>query len=98
VLGTTLGVANTSDDRLVFVATFRIHTPVHGHVDIQQSGCRAAALCAAVGSGYYRGFEDAITASPPPITRLLPNAEKHRILRARFDKFKCIAEALSRVM
>ncbi|CRE36241.1 FGGY-family carbohydrate kinase [Yersinia enterocolitica] len=67
-------------------------------VDIQQSGCRAAALCAAVGSGYYSGFEQAIAASPPPITRLLPNAEKYSMLRARFEKFKRIAEALSSVM
>lgn len=34
-------------------------------VDIQQSGCRAAALCAAVGSHYYHGFEEAIRACPP---------------------------------
>lgn len=67
-------------------------------VDIQQSGCRAAALCAAVGSGYYSGFSEAILASPPPMNRLLPNAEKHQILRARFDKFKRVAEALSTVM
>jgi L-xylulokinase len=67
-------------------------------VDIQQSGCRAAALCAAVGSGYYAGFEEAILASEPPITRLLPNAEKHQILRARFDQFKRVADALSAVM
>lgn len=67
-------------------------------VDIQQSGCRAAALCAAVGSHYYHGFEEAIRACPPPITRLLPNAEKHQRLRARFDKFKQVAEALSAVM
>lgn len=67
-------------------------------VDIQQSGCRAAALCAAVGSGYYSGFEQAILASPPPITHRLPNAEKHRMLRERFDKFKRLADALSAVM
>lgn len=67
-------------------------------VDIQQSGCRAAALCAAVGSRYYSGFAEAIRACPPPITRLYPNAEKHQLLRMRFDKFKRIAEALSTAM
>lgn len=66
-------------------------------VDIQQSGCRAAALCAAVGSGYYADFSDAVNASPPPMTRLLPDSDKHLMLRQRFTQFKRIADALSRV-
>ncbi len=49
-------------------------------VDIQQSGCRAAA----VGSHYYHGFEEAIRACPPPITRLLPNAEKTSAITGAF--------------
>lgn len=67
-------------------------------VGIQQSGCRAAALCAAVGSGYYSGFTAAINACPPPMIRLQPNSKKHQILRQRFEQFKCIADALSNVM
>ncbi|MDX5629190.1 MULTISPECIES: FGGY-family carbohydrate kinase [unclassified Brenneria] len=66
-------------------------------VDVRQSGCRAAALCAAVGAGEYGGFEDAIQASQVPVIRLEPDADKYRMLRQRFERFKRIAAAMAEV-
>ncbi|HDN2510947.1 TPA: carbohydrate kinase [Providencia rettgeri] len=65
-------------------------------VNVQQSGCQAAALCAAVGSGYYSGFDEAIAASTPRITTYQPNALGHQQLRDKFTRFKAVADALSR--
>ena len=65
-------------------------------VNVQQSGCQAAALCAAVGSGYYSGFDAAIAASTPKITTYQPNALGHQQLRDKFTRFKAVADALSR--
>ncbi|MBN4864671.1 MULTISPECIES: FGGY-family carbohydrate kinase [Providencia] len=65
-------------------------------VNVQQSGCQAAALCAAVGSGYYSGFDEAIAASTPKITTYQPNALGHQQLRDKFTRFKAVADALSR--
>lgn len=66
-------------------------------VDVEQSGCRAAAMCAAVGTGDYAGFEQAIKATLPTVIRLEPDADKHRMLRNRFERFKRVADALSTV-
>ena len=64
-------------------------------VDVQQSGCQAAALCAAVGTGYYAGFDVAIAASTPKIIRYQPNEIAHQQLRKKFARFKSVADALS---
>lgn len=64
-------------------------------VNVQQSGCQAAALCAAVGTGYYSGFDAAIAASTPKITTYQPNALGHQQLRDKFARFKAVADALS---
>ncbi|WP_272522673.1 FGGY-family carbohydrate kinase [Providencia sp. PROV202] len=64
-------------------------------VDVQQSGCQAAALCAAVGSGYYSGFDTAIASSTPKITAYQPNQAAHLQLRDKFARFKAVADALS---
>ncbi len=66
-------------------------------VDVDQSGCRAAAMCAAVGTGDYSCFMQAIKATLPPVIRLEPNAVKHHMLRSRFERFKSVAKALSTV-
>lgn len=66
-------------------------------VDVRQSGCRAAALCASVGAGEFNGFSAAMEASLVPIVRLEPDAAKHRVLRQRFERFKRVAAALSAV-
>ncbi|ELU1435617.1 carbohydrate kinase [Providencia rettgeri] len=65
-------------------------------VNIQQSGCQAAALCAAVGTGYYSGFDVAISASTAKMTTYQPNAVGHQQLRDKFARFKSVADALSR--
>ncbi|MBQ0532742.1 FGGY-family carbohydrate kinase [Providencia huaxiensis] len=64
-------------------------------VNVQQSGCQAAALCAAVGTGYYSGFDVAIAASTPKITTYQPNTISHQQLRDKFARFKAVADALS---
>ncbi|MBI6202436.1 FGGY-family carbohydrate kinase [Providencia rettgeri] len=64
-------------------------------VNVQQSGCQAAALCAAVGTGYYSGFDVAIAASTPKITTYQPNAVGYQQLRDKFARFKAVADALS---
>jgi len=66
-------------------------------VDVQQSGCRAAAICAAVGAGEYADFQHAMKHCQPPTLRLEPDHAKHRMLRKRFEHFKRIAGALSEV-
>ena len=66
-------------------------------VDVKQSGCRAAAICAAVGAGEYSDFQTAMKHCQPPTLRLEPNPAKHVMLRKRFERFKQIAQALSEV-
>lgn len=66
-------------------------------VDAKQSGCRAAAMCAAVGIGEYQGFEQAMKTTLPTVIRLEPDSEKHRVLRCRFERFRRVADALSAV-
>lgn len=67
-------------------------------VDIQQSGCRAAALCAAIGAGVYEDFSQAIKATQPPITRFEPNMAEYDRLRAKLAKFNAINESLVDVL
>ncbi len=55
----------------------------------------AAALCAAVGTGYYSGFDVAIAASTPKITTYQPNTVGYQQLRDKFARFKAVADALS---
>jgi L-xylulokinase len=57
-------------------------------VDVKQSGCRAAAICAAVGAGEYSDFQTAMKHCQPPTLRLEPNPAKHVMLRKRFERFK----------
>jgi len=52
-------------------------------------------MCAAVGTGDYPGFEQAIKATLPPVIRLAPDVKKHGMLRRRFERFKRVADALS---
>lgn len=66
-------------------------------VDVKQSGCRAAAICAAVGAGEYSDFQTAMKHCKPPTLRLEPNPAKQAMLRKRFERFKQIAQALSEV-
>lgn len=67
-------------------------------VDIQQSGCRAAALCAAVGAGFYRDFSEAIKATQPPVTIFEPNMIEHDRLRNKFQRFNSINNSLADIL
>lgn len=66
-------------------------------VDIQQSGCRAAALCAAVGAGEYASFTEAVQVVQPELHTYFPDAAANRRLRDRFESYLAIAKALSEV-
>lgn len=66
-------------------------------IDIQQSGCRAAALCAAVGRGYYAGFAEAIAATQPEVRTYLPRQDAHLQLRRQMAHYLNTAKALSEV-
>ncbi|MDC0612036.1 carbohydrate kinase [Vibrio sp.] len=64
-------------------------------VDIQQSGCRAAALCAAVGYGIYRDFSEAMDATSPSIINIEPNLQRNDVLRSKFSTFNKVNHCLT---
>ncbi|WP_431225689.1 FGGY-family carbohydrate kinase [Serratia sp. L9] len=66
-------------------------------VDIQQCGCRAAALCAAVGAGYYANFSEAMAATQPAVRTFVPQQASHQNLRQQMTRYLHVAEALSEV-
>jgi L-xylulokinase len=67
-------------------------------VNVQQSGCRAAALCAAVGYGSYKDFSEAIRATMPSVTRFEPDLAHHDKLRTKFERFNDINKSLADVL
>lgn len=66
-------------------------------VKIQQGGCRAAALCAAVGSGEYNDFSQAMQATTPELTVYLPDISAHQRLREKFSHYIELARTLSNI-
>lgn len=64
-------------------------------VNIQQSGCRAAAICAAVGTGEYASFTEAVQVIQPELHTYLPDMAANRRLREQFANYLNIAQALS---
>ncbi|CAI2473712.1 FGGY-family carbohydrate kinase [Serratia ficaria] len=66
-------------------------------VETRQSGCRAAALCAAVGAGEYAGFSEALEAAPPRLRRYFPEPAANRRLRAQMARYLAVAQALNEV-
>lgn len=64
-------------------------------VNIKQSGCRAAAICAAVGNGIYANFAEAIEATTPALTHFNPDPTQHDYLRSKFEQFNAVNKALS---
>lgn len=66
-------------------------------VNIEQSGCLAAAICAATGAGDYSDFKQAMGEITLPIMRLNPVKYKHEILRRSFDHFKRVATVLKKL-
>lgn len=66
-------------------------------VDVQQSGCRAAAICAAVGAGEYAGFAEAARAVQPQLHTYLPEVAANRRLRDQQARYLDVARALSEV-
>ncbi|XBS69482.1 FGGY-family carbohydrate kinase [Acerihabitans sp. KWT182] len=66
-------------------------------INIKQSGCRAAALCAAVGRGYYADFAQAMAAAKPDVRTYIPRRDVHSQLRRQMDRYLDTAKALSEV-
>ncbi|CAI1956427.1 FGGY-family carbohydrate kinase [Serratia fonticola] len=64
-------------------------------VNIQQSGCRAAAICAAVGAGEYGSFTEAVQVIQPEVHTYYPDAAANRRLRDRFAGYLNIAQVLN---
>lgn len=67
-------------------------------VDIQQSGCRAAAICAAIGAGVYKDFAEAMQETLPPVTLFEPDMGIHTQLREKFQRFNTINQSLVDVL
>lgn len=65
-------------------------------VDIEQAGCRAAALCAAAGSGAYANFSEAIAATQPEVVCYQPDDNRHQQLREGYARYLAVAQSLSR--
>lgn len=66
-------------------------------VDIKQAGCKAAAMCASVGSGHYASFSEAIAASLPKVILYQPNTQRHDQLRAGYEKFLALSTVLAQL-
>lgn len=66
-------------------------------VNIQQSGCQAAAICAAVGAGEYSSFTEALQVIQPDVHTYYPDEAANRRLRDSFENYKHVAQALNEV-
>ncbi len=67
-------------------------------VSTQQSGCRAAALCAAVGAGVYKDFSEAMRATAPVVKRFEPDLISHDNLRIKLERFNSINKSLAEIL
>lgn len=61
---------------------------------IKQVGCMAAALCAAVGSGHFKDFSEAVKATHKASVAIEPCASQHDYLRERYARFLEINKSL----
>ncbi|KJY74761.1 FGGY-family carbohydrate kinase [Vibrio nigripulchritudo] len=61
----------------------------------EQEGCHAAALCAAVGGGHYKDFNEAISATHTPGKLVEPEPKQSTRLREKFQHFQELNAVLS---
>ena len=61
---------------------------------VSQIGCKAAAICAAVGSGFFKDFKEALSQTHQKGTIIEPNCKLHKYLRERYEKFLEINKSL----
>ena len=54
---------------------------------VKQTGCKAAAICAAVGAGFFKDFLEANQAVLKPMSVIEPDKEQHDYLRERYEQF-----------
>ena len=62
---------------------------------VKQTGCKAAAICAAVGAGYYKDYIDAIKQTLQPMQVIEPDPKLHQYLRERYQEFLDINKKLA---
>ena len=63
---------------------------------VKQTGCKAAAICAAVGAGYYSDYYDAIKQTLQPMKIIEPDLKLNAYLRERYAEFLEINEKLAK--
>ncbi len=54
---------------------------------VKQTGCKAAAICAAVGAGFYKDYYDALAQTLQPMRVVEPDPAQQSYLRERYQKF-----------
>lgn len=64
-------------------------------VDIEQAGCRAAALCAAAGAGVYSSFSEAMAETQSDVMLFEPHQQRHDLLREGYSRYLQVAQSLS---
>ena len=64
-------------------------------MQVKESGCLGAAIAAAVGSGVYAGFPEAMAAMCPDAKRIEPDPHIAGRYREKYAQFRALANALS---
>lgn len=62
---------------------------------VRQPGCQAAAICAAVGAGFWKNFRETLSNCIKPKKMVEPDPQMHRFLRERYQRFLKINENLA---
>jgi L-xylulokinase len=62
---------------------------------VEQSGCLGAAIAAAVGTGLYPGFAEAMTAMCPSGEWVAPDASSFSAYRSKYAAFRRLADTLA---
>ena len=54
---------------------------------VKQTGCMAAAICAMVGSGFYKDYIEAVKNTLQPMRVIEPDQKMHTYLRERYSEY-----------
>lgn len=63
--------------------------------EVKQTGCKAAAMAAAVGSGFFKDYIEAVKATVRPMQVIEPDLKLNKLLRERYEGFLSLNEKLS---
>ena len=64
-------------------------------IDVKESGCLGAAIAAAVGSGVYASFSEAMAAMCPSARRIEPDKAVSDRYREKYHQFRALAQTLN---